>query len=193
MMGMGEPLYNFDNVKEALGIVADGEQQALPAPHRVLTSGVAPMIAPAADGRDARHVAAAARGELRDRLVPLNRNIPSPAARRLPRLSGLSNAPHHLPVRHAQGRQRRARRRGVVRLLGTSAKINLIPFNPGRGRAIMLGLGRHQSASPTSSTEPATPRPSAPARPRHPGRLRQLAARATPHPERMALEAMIAP
>ena len=76
MMGMGEPLYNFDNVKDALLIAADGDGIALSKRRITLsTSGVAPMISRA--GAEIGTMLAislhAVRDDLRDELVPINR------------------------------------------------------------------------------------------------------------------------
>ena len=78
MMGMGEPLYNFDNVKAALAIVADGDGLALSKRRITLsTAGVVPMIARA--GAEIGSMLAislhAASDELRDVLVPLEQEI----------------------------------------------------------------------------------------------------------------------
>ena len=110
LMGMGEPLYNFDNVKDAMEIVSDGEGISLSKRRITLsTSGVVPEIA--ARGRGDRHHAGdlAARHDGRD---------PRPAgaaqqeisdqgtARRLPQLSGpVQRAAHHLRICDAEGRE----------------------------------------------------------------------------------------
>ena len=116
MMGMGEPLYNFEAVRDALLIAADGEGIAISKRRITLsTSGVVPNIARA--GAEIGCMLAvslhAVRDELRNELVPLNRKYPiAGAARRLPQLSRrLQRAAHHLRIRDAQGRQRFARRR----------------------------------------------------------------------------------
>src|SRR6185437_6885662 len=79
MMGMGEPLYNFDNVKAALAIIADGNGLALSKRRITLsTAGVVPMIERA--GREIGSSLAislhATNDELRDQLVPLNKKYP---------------------------------------------------------------------------------------------------------------------
>jgi 23S rRNA (adenine2503-C2)-methyltransferase len=137
MMGMGEPLYNFDNVKAALAIVADGDGLAVSKRRITLsTAGVVPMI-PRAGAEIGSALAIslhAVRDELRDVLVPLNRKYPIPelmaAARAYP---GLSNA-RRITFEYAMLKDVNdslADARGLVRLLaGIPAKINLIPFNP---------------------------------------------------------------
>ncbi|HEX9159631.1 MAG TPA: 23S rRNA (adenine(2503)-C(2))-methyltransferase RlmN, partial [Rhizomicrobium sp.] len=140
MMGMGEPLYNFDNVKGALAIVADGDGLALSKRRITLsTAGVAPMIARA--GAEIGCALAislhAVRDELRDVLVPLNRKYPlaelMAAVRAYP---GLSNA-RRVTFEYAMLKgvnDSLADARALVRLVaGIPAKINLIPFNPWPG------------------------------------------------------------
>jgi 23S rRNA (adenine2503-C2)-methyltransferase len=196
MMGMGEPLYNFDNVKAALLIAADGDGIALSRRRITLsTSGVVPMIARTGDEIGVMLAISlhAVRDELRNELVPLNKKYPikpscSTACRAYPGLVEL--APHHLRIRDAEGRQRFARRRSseLVRLLkGIPAKINLIPFNPWPGTNYECSdWEQNRSASPsTFSTAPAIRLAGAhPARPRHPRRLRaaEERERAASHP-----------
>jgi len=136
MMGMGEPLYNFNNVKEALAIVADGDGIALSRRRITLsTSGVAPMIARAGEEMGVMLAVSlhAARDELRDRLVPLNKKYPIAellaACRAYP---GLSNARRitfeYVMLKDVNDSPADAK--ALVRLLaGIPAKINLIPFN----------------------------------------------------------------
>ena len=96
-MGMGEPLYNFDNVKTAMEIASDGEGLSVSKRRITLsTSGVVPMIARAGARRLGVMLAIslhAVRDELRDVLVPINRKYPIAelleACRTYP---GLSNA-----------------------------------------------------------------------------------------------------
>ncbi len=142
MMGMGEPLYNFDNVKDALLIAADGEGIALSKRRITLsTSGVVPMI-PRAGAEIGVMLAVslhAVRDDLRDQLVPLNRKYPIAellaACRAYP---GLSNARRitfeYVMLKGVNNSVADARE--LVRLLaGIPAKINLIPFNPWPGSA----------------------------------------------------------
>lgn len=140
MMGMGEPLYNFDNVKAALTVVADGEGVAVSRRRITLsTSGVVPMI-----GRTGAEIGVmlaislhAVRDDLRDVLVPLNRKYPIAellqACRDYP---GLSNARRitfeYVMLKGVNDSPADAKE--LVRLLrGIPAKINLIPFNPWPG------------------------------------------------------------
>jgi 23S rRNA (adenine2503-C2)-methyltransferase len=140
MMGMGEPLYNFDNVKEALAIASDGEGIALSKRRITLsTSGVVPMI-PRAGAEMGVMLAIslhAVRDELRDELVPINKKWPIAelldACRAYP---GLSNA-RRITFEYVMLKgvnDSLAEARELVRLLkGIPAKINLIPFNPWPG------------------------------------------------------------
>ena len=140
MMGMGEPLYNFDNVKAGLAIVADGEGLSLSKRRITLsTSGVAPMI-PRAGSEIGVMLAIslhAVRDDLRDQLVPLNRKYPIAelleACRNFP---GLSNA-RRITFEYVMLRgvnDSLADAKELVRLLkAIPAKINLIPFNPWPG------------------------------------------------------------
>src|SRR5438270_11852625 len=76
MMGMGEPLYNFDNVRDALKIVMDGDGLGLSRRRITLsTSGVVPMMARAGDeiGVNLAVSLHAVTKEVRDEIVPLNR------------------------------------------------------------------------------------------------------------------------
>jgi 23S rRNA (adenine2503-C2)-methyltransferase len=140
MMGMGEPLYNFDNVKEALLVASDGEGLALSRRRITLsTSGVVPMIERC--GREIGVMLAislhAVRDELRDELVPINRKHPigalMDACRAYP---GLTNA-RRITFEYVMLKgvnDSLAEARDLVRLLkGIPAKINLIPFNPWPG------------------------------------------------------------
>jgi 23S rRNA (adenine2503-C2)-methyltransferase len=140
MMGMGEPLYNFDNVKQALLIAADNEGIGLSKRRITLsTSGVVPMI-PRAGAEIGTLLAIslhAVRDDLRDVLVPLNRKYPIAellaAARAYP---GLGNSRRitfeYVMLKGVNDSPAEARE--LVRLLaGIPAKINLIPFNPWPG------------------------------------------------------------
>jgi 23S rRNA (adenine2503-C2)-methyltransferase len=140
LMGMGEPLYNFDNVKSAMAVAADGDGLAISKRRITLsTSGVVPEIA--RWGEEAGTMLAislhATRDELRDKLVPINRKYPiaelMAACRAYP---GLSNARRitfeYVMLKGVNDSLDEAR--ALVRLLaGIPAKINLIPFNPWPG------------------------------------------------------------
>jgi 23S rRNA (adenine2503-C2)-methyltransferase len=140
MMGMGEPLYNFEAVRDALLIVADGEGLSLSKRRITLsTSGVVPNIA--RSGTEIGVMLAvslhAVTDDLRNELVPLNRKYPIKAlldaCRSYP---GLSNARRitfeYVMLKGVNDSPGDAR--ALVRLLaGIPAKINLIPFNPWPG------------------------------------------------------------
>jgi 23S rRNA (adenine2503-C2)-methyltransferase len=140
MMGMGEPLYNLDAVRDALLIVADGDGIAISKRRITLsTSGVVPNIERA--GAEIGCMLAvslhAVRDELRNELVPLNRKYPIAqlleACRNYP---GASNAKRitfeYVMLKGVNDSIDDAK--ALVRLLkGIPAKINLIPFNPWPG------------------------------------------------------------
>ncbi len=140
MMGMGEPLYNFDNVKAALAIVADGEALALSKRRVTLsTAGVVPMIprAGAEIGSSLAISLHAVRDDIRDVIVPINKKYPlkelMAALRAYP---GASNSRlitfEYVMLKGVNDSLAEAR--ALVRLLaGIPAKINLIPFNPWPG------------------------------------------------------------
>jgi 23S rRNA (adenine2503-C2)-methyltransferase len=140
LMGMGEPLYNFDNVKTAMDIASDGEGLSVSKRRITLsTSGIVPMIERA--GAEAGLMLAvslhAVRDQLRDVLVPINRKYPIAALMAACRgYPGLSNARRitfeYVMLKGVNDSVAEARE--LVRLLaGIPAKINLIPFNPWPG------------------------------------------------------------
>jgi 23S rRNA (adenine2503-C2)-methyltransferase len=142
MMGMGEPLYNFDNVKAALAIASDNEGLSLSKRRITLsTSGVVPMIERC--GAEIGVMLAislhAVRDEVRDKLVPINRKYPIAALLEACRTyPGLSNA-RRITFEYVMLKgvnDSIADAKALVRLLaGIPAKINLIPFNPWPGTA----------------------------------------------------------
>lgn len=140
MMGMGEPLYNSDNVAAALNVMSDGDGLSLSKRRITLsTSGVVPEIADmgAKTGVMLAISLHAVTDALRDELVPLNKKYPIEdllaACRNWP---GLSNAKRitfeYVMLKGVNDSDADAR--ALVRLLaGIPAKINLIPFNPWPG------------------------------------------------------------
>jgi 23S rRNA (adenine2503-C2)-methyltransferase len=140
LMGMGEPLYNFDNVLEAMDITSDGEGISLSKRRITLsTSGVVPEIARWGElsGTMLAISLHATRDELRDELVPINKKYPIKelldACRNYP---GASNAKRitfeYVMLKGVNDSPADAK--ALVRLLaGIPAKINLIPFNPWPG------------------------------------------------------------
>jgi 23S rRNA (adenine2503-C2)-methyltransferase len=140
MMGMGEPLYNFEAVRDGLNVVADGEGLSISKRRITLsTSGVVPNIARAGDeiGSMLAISLHAVTDELRDVLVPLNRKYPLrellDACRNYP---GVSNA-RRITFEYVMLKginDSLVDAKALVRLLkGIHAKINLIPFNPWPG------------------------------------------------------------
>jgi 23S rRNA (adenine2503-C2)-methyltransferase len=140
LMGMGEPLYNFDNVRDAMAVVSDNAGLSLSKRRITLsTSGIVPEIA--RWGTEAGTMLAislhATNDELRNELVPINRRWPIAelleACRSYP---GLSNA-RRITFEYVMLKgvnDSMADARALVRLLaGIPAKINLIPFNPWPG------------------------------------------------------------
>jgi len=142
LMGMGEPLYNFENVRTAMEVAADGEGLSLSKRRITLsTSGVVPEIA--RWGEEAGTMLAislhAVSDDLRNVLVPINKRYPIAellgACRDYP---GLSNARRitfeYVMLKGVNDSIDDAKT--LVRLLkGIPAKINLIPFNPWPGSA----------------------------------------------------------
>jgi len=139
-MGMGEPLYNFDAVRDAIDVISDNEGLSLGRRRiTVSTSGVVPQIGPLGDAMGTMLAISlhAVRDELRDELVPLNKKYPiaelMEACRTYP---GLTNAKRitfeYVMLKGVNDSDAEAR--DLVRLLkGIPAKINLIPFNPWPG------------------------------------------------------------
>jgi 23S rRNA (adenine2503-C2)-methyltransferase len=140
LMGMGEPLYNFDAVRDGLNVVADGDGVSISKRRITLsTSGVVPNIARA--GAEIGVMLAislhAVTDQLRNELVPLNRKYPLrellDACRNYP---GVSNA-RRITFEYVMLKginDSLADARALVRLVkGIPAKINLIPFNPWPG------------------------------------------------------------
>jgi 23S rRNA (adenine2503-C2)-methyltransferase len=142
MMGMGEPLYNFDNVRDALKLVMDGDGLGLSRRRITLsTSGVVPMMARAGEeiGVNLAVSLHATNKEVRDEIVPLNRKygieelLAACAA-----YPGASNARRitfeYVMLRDKNDSDEDARE--LVRLIKRHklpAKVNLIPFNPWPG------------------------------------------------------------
>jgi 23S rRNA (adenine2503-C2)-methyltransferase len=142
MMGMGEPLYNFDNVRDALKIVMDGDGLGLSRRRITLsTSGVVPMMARAGEeiGVNLAVSLHAVSKEIRDEIVPLNRKygieqlLEACAA-----YPGANNARRitfeYVMLKDKNDSDEHARE--LVRLIRhyrLPAKVNLIPFNPWPG------------------------------------------------------------
>ena len=139
-MGMGEPLYNLDNVAEAIDTIADNEGIGISRRRiTVSTSGVVPEIPPLGERTGAMLAISlhAANDALRDELVPLNRRYPiAELLAAVKAYPGLSNAKRvtfeYVMLKGVNDSPADAK--ALVRLLaGIPAKVNLIPFNPWPG------------------------------------------------------------
>ncbi len=144
MMGMGEPLYNFDNVRDALKIVMDGDGLGLSRRRITLsTSGVVPMMARAGEeiGVNLAVSLHAVTKEVRDEIVPLNRKygieelLAACAA-----YPGANNARRitfeYVMLKDKNDSDEDARELvRLIRRFKLPAKVNLIPFNPWPGAA----------------------------------------------------------
>ena len=140
LMGMGEPLYNYDNVSAALKMIMSGEGIALSKRRITLsTSGILPEITRCGEelGVNLAISLHAVHDELRDVLVPINRKY---------KLASLLDAVRHYPglsnarrvtweyVMLAGVNDSEADAKALVRMIaGIPSKINLIPFNPWPG------------------------------------------------------------
>ncbi|MGB1399070.1 MAG: 23S rRNA (adenine(2503)-C(2))-methyltransferase RlmN [Candidatus Puniceispirillaceae bacterium] len=140
LMGMGEPLYNYDNVSAALKMIMSGEGIALSKRRITLsTSGILPEITRCGEelGVNLAISLHAVHDELRDVLVPINRKY---------KLASLLDTVRHYPglsnarrvtweyVMLAGVNDSEADAKALVRMIaGIPSKINLIPFNPWPG------------------------------------------------------------
>ena len=140
MMGMGEPLYNYNSVKEALKIVMDNEGIALSKRRITLsTSGVVPEITKT--GNEIGCLLAisfhATTDSVRDKLVPINKkwNIKKllAALREYPTLSNSQRITFEYVMLKGVNDSDADAKRLVKLIAGIPAKINLIPFNPWPG------------------------------------------------------------
>jgi 23S rRNA (adenine2503-C2)-methyltransferase len=142
VMGMGEPLYNFDNVRDALKLVMDGDGLGLSRRRITLsTSGVVPMMARAGEeiGVNLAVSLHAVSKEVRDEIVPLNRKygieelLEACAA-----YPGANNARRitfeYVMLKDKNDSDEDARELiKLIKRYKLPAKVNLIPFNPGPG------------------------------------------------------------
>ena len=140
LMGMGEPLYNTDNVRDAMLIAMDGEGISLSRRRITLsTSGIVPEIERV--GREIGCMLAisfhATTDELRDVLVPINRkhkiDALLQACRDYPRLSNAERITFEYVMLKDVNDSNADARRLIKLISGIPAKINLIPFNPWPG------------------------------------------------------------
>ena len=142
MMGMGEPLYNYDNVKKALEIVMDGGGVSISKRRITLsTSGVVPEIERC--GRELGVMLAislhAVTDEVRDKLVPINRKWPIKELLRACRAYPAAKNARRITFEYVMLKgvnDSEADARELCRLIkGIPAKVNMIPFNPWPGSA----------------------------------------------------------
>ena len=140
LMGMGEPLYNYDNVAAAVRVMLDGDGLGLSRRKVTLsTSGVVPLIERCGDelGVSLAVSLHATTDDLRDRLMPINKKYPIAALMAAcSAYPGLNNARRitfeYVMLRDVNDGEEDARR--LVRLIhDMPAKVNLIPFNPWPG------------------------------------------------------------
>ncbi len=140
MMGMGEPLYNYDNVSRALTIIMDGEGIAISKRKITLsTSGVVPMIERCGKelGVNLAISLHAVRDDLRDEIVPLNKKYPIKMLLDACRNYPAANNARRITFEYVMLKgvnDSDADAHELVRLLkDIPAKVNLIPFNPWPG------------------------------------------------------------
>ena len=140
LMGMGEPLYNYENVAAAMRIVMDGEGIGLSRRRITLsTSGVVPLMdrCGAELGVNLAISLHAVTDELRDELVPLNRKYPIAeliaACRRYPGASNARRITFEYVMLDGINDSDAEARALVALIAGLPAKVNLIPFNPWPG------------------------------------------------------------
>ncbi len=142
MMGMGEPLYNFDNIRDALKLVMDGDGLALSKRRITLsTSGVVPMMAKCGEeiGVNLAVSLHAVSKDVRDEIVPINRKYGlEELLQACADYPGASNARRitfeYVMLKDKNDSDEHARE--LVRLIKhykLPAKVNLIPFNPWPG------------------------------------------------------------
>jgi 23S rRNA (adenine2503-C2)-methyltransferase len=142
LMGMGEPLYNFDNVRDAMKVVMDGAGLALSRRRITLsTSGVVPMIARAGEeiGVNLAISLHAVNKETRDEIVPLNRKYSiEELLQACADYPGASNSRRitfeYVMLKDKNDSDQDARELvDLLRQYDLPAKVNLIPFNPWPG------------------------------------------------------------
>jgi 23S rRNA (adenine2503-C2)-methyltransferase len=165
MMGMGEPLYNFDNVRDALKLVMDGDGLALSKRRITLsTAGVVPMMARAGEeiGVNLAVSLHAVTKDVRDEIVPINRKFGlEELLQACADYPGASNA-RRITFEYVMLKDRNDSdedARELVRLIKQyklPAKVNLIPFNPGPARPTNARRPSGSSALPKSCSRRAS-------------------------------------
>lgn len=136
-MGMGEPLYNLDNVSDSIDIISDGEGMGIGRRRTtVSTSGVVPKIKELGERTGTMLAISlhATNDDLRDELVPLNKKYPlaelMDAIRQYPGLNNSKRVTFEYVMLKGVNDSLAEARELVKLLKGVPAKINLIPFNP---------------------------------------------------------------
>ena len=139
-MGMGEPLYNLDNVDTAIDVISDGDGISIGRRRiTVSTAGVAPRIKELGDRTGAMLAISlhATNDELRNQLVPLNKKYPLEelfaAIRSYPSLNNAKRVTFEYVMLKGVNDTLPEAKALVKLLAGIPAKINLIPFNPWPG------------------------------------------------------------
>ncbi|MCI5046610.1 MAG: 23S rRNA (adenine(2503)-C(2))-methyltransferase RlmN [Aquisalinus sp.] len=139
-MGMGEPLYNLDNVSEAIEIISDNEGLGISRRRiTVSTSGIVPVMERLGEETQAMLAISlhATNDDLRDILVPINRKYPLEqlleACRTYPGVSNARRITFEYVMLKGVNDSKAEARKLVSLLKGIPAKINLIPFNPWPG------------------------------------------------------------
>ena len=140
LMGMGEPLYNYDNVVAALKLLMDNEGIGISRRRiTVSTAGVVPMMGKLGDDTGAALAVSlhAARDEVRDVIVPLNKKYPvaelMEACRNYPGSSNARRITFEYVMLKGVNDSAADARELVQLIAGIHAKVNLIPFNPWPG------------------------------------------------------------
>lgn len=139
-MGMGEPLYNTDNVADSLDIICDPEGLGIGRRRiTVSTSGVVPEIVPMGARTNAMLAISlhAANDKLREKIMPINRKYPlaelMEACRNYPSLSNSKRITFEYVMLKGVNDSPKHAKELINLLRGIPAKVNLIPFNPWPG------------------------------------------------------------
>jgi 23S rRNA (adenine2503-C2)-methyltransferase len=148
LMGMGEPLFNYENVAEAMRIIMSGEGVAVSKRRITLsTSGVVPEIKRAGEelGVNLAISLHATRDELRDELVPINRKYKLAelieACRNYPGLSNARRITWEYVMLDGVNDSDEDCRELLALIKGIPSKLNLIPFNPWPGSPYVCSKG----------------------------------------------------
>ena len=148
MMGMGEPLYNYENVKKALQIAMDGDGVSISRRRITLsTSGVVPMIEQCGEELGVMLAISlhAVTDDVRDKLVPINKKYPIEELLRACRAYPAAKNARRITFEYVMLKginDSEADARELCRLIeGIPAKVNMIPFNPWPGSTYECSSG----------------------------------------------------